>query len=168
MENTRARASPRPHRAQPRPRDTKAGPNPPDVWHSRGLPCLESPRQRATAESRGRSAPSPFRAGSESFKGERAPSPGHPSLNSASGLRPHSSPGPRAGALVPLPRASPEPRKRAARGTMGSAVQPHHALGSRGRPKREPGLQVPPCQAPARPGTHPSSHHDEPCGSYAA
>lgn len=72
MEATRARASPRPHRAQPRPRDTKAGPNPPDVWHSRGLPCLESPRQRATAESRGRSAPSPFRTGSESFKGRES------------------------------------------------------------------------------------------------
>lgn len=117
-------------------RRTSGTPEDSHVWRVPG-----SGQQRKAA-----GAPPHLRSGQEAraSREERAPSPGHPSLNSASGLRPHSSPGPRAGALVPLPRASPEPRKRAARGTMGSAVQPHHALGSRGRPKREPGLQVPP------------------------
>lgn len=151
MEATRASAS-------PRPRDTKAGPNPPDVWHSRELHDGESQAAGNRGEPPALRPKSLVRqkVGQEAELQEgqapialiltQPPASGPPSTR------------PEGRCPWTAPACQRKTRERGARGMMGTVVQPHHALWSRGRPtprpdyksRRAPGRSLPSGQ-PASP-----------------
>lgn len=150
MEATRASAS-------PRPRDTKAGPNPPDVWRSRELHDGESQAAGNRGEPPALRSKSLVRqkVGQEAELQERPaqialiltqpPASGPPS------------PSPEGRCPWTAPACQRKKRERGARGMMGTVVQPHHALCSRGRPTPRPDYKS--RRAPGRslPSGHPAS-----------